>query len=142
MYATLLLLHSWLRWLVILTGIWAVASAATAHPGRPHRASLFFTVSLDIQFLLGVLLYVVLSPVTRAALTDLPAAMANSGMRFWTVEHPTLMILAVVFAHVGRAAARTRRAMLAWYGLALAAILAATPWPFLSNARPLLRWWW
>jgi hypothetical protein len=29
---------------------------------------------------------------------------------------------------------------LLWYGLALLAILVATPWPFLAHGRPWARW--
>jgi hypothetical protein len=29
----------------------------------------------------------------------------------------------------------------AWFGVALAIMIAATPWPFLSYGRPLLSWW-
>jgi hypothetical protein len=128
MYPTVLLFHSWLRWLVILFAVWTVADAAR---GRARgRAGLFFTVALDVQLLLGVLLYVALSAVTQAALADMAGAMRNPTWRFWSVEHP---------GHVGRVAARRGRTALAWFVLALLAILAATPWPFLSHGRPLFR---
>jgi hypothetical protein len=142
MYPTVLLIHSWLRWLVIVFGVWAVVDAGR---GRSRgRASLFFTIGLDVQLLLGVLLYFALSPITHAALADMAAAMRNSVWRFWAVEHPSLMILAVVFGHVGRMAggrarAGVSRAALVWFALALLAIAAATPWPFLGHGRPLFR---
>lgn len=144
MYPIVLTVHSWVRWLVILLGLWAVATAAR-RSGGGGRAGLFFTIGLDVQLAIGVLLYVALSPITQAALTDMAAAMRNSTWRFWTVEHPALMILAVVFGHlariVGRRAGRaTGRAPLVWYALALLAILAATPWPFLAHGRPWARW--
>jgi len=153
MYPTILSLHSWLRWLVIVIGVWAVLEAAR---GRAEgRAAKVFTIGLDVQLLLGVLLYVALSPVTQSALADMAGAMRNSVWRFWAVEHPALMTLGVVFAHVGRVVARrarpggpasgrsgtgvSGRGPLIWYALALVAILAATPWPFLSHGRPLFR---
>jgi hypothetical protein len=152
MYPTVLAIHSWLRWLVIVLGIWAAFEAAR---GRAEGgAAKSFTIGLDVQLLLGVLLYVALSPVTQAALADMAGAMRNSAWRFWAVEHPALMVLAVVFGHVGRVAARRNRVggasgpsnargsgrgPLIWYALALLAILAATPWPFLSHGRPLFR---
>ena len=143
MYPTILTLHSWLRWLVILAGLWAVASAAARRAGDRDRAGRVFTGGLDLQFVLGVLLFVALSPITRAALGDMGGAMKNRVWRFWTVEHPALMILALVFAHVGRMVSRrsgTGKGPLLWYALALLAVLAATPWPFLAHGRPLLRW--
>jgi hypothetical protein len=143
MYPTILTLHSWLRWLVIGAGLWAVASAASRRAGDRDRAGLVFTVSLDLQLVLGVILFVALSPITQAALADMAGAMKNRAWRFWTVEHPALMILALVFAHVGRIVGRrggAGRGRLLWYTLALLALLATIPWPFLAHGRPLFRW--
>jgi hypothetical protein len=72
-------------------------------------------------------------------------AMRNPVWRFWAVEHPALMILAVVFGHAGRIAGRrrpkaaARRAPLVWLALGLLVIAAATPWPFLGHGRPWVR---
>lgn len=146
MYPTILVLHSWVRWLVILAGLWAVASAASgrASLGR-GRVGPIFAHGLGIQFVLGVLLYV-FSPITRAAIGDMSGAMGNRGLRFWAVEHPMLMVLAVVFAHVGlnvsrrkSAANEASRLPFLWYALAMVAVLAAIPWPFMGQARPLFR---
>ena len=102
-------------------------------------------VGLDLQLLLGLALYVGLSPITRTALQDFGAAMQTGASRFWAVEHPALMLLAVVLAHVGRSATRYAgsdragaRARL-WFGLSLLALLLATPWPFMPNGRPWFR---
>jgi hypothetical protein len=66
--------------------------------------------------------------------------------RFWAVEHGTLMIVAVVFAHLGRILARKARTpgakrtrMLVCFVIATLAMLAATPWPGMTAGRPLLR---
>jgi hypothetical protein len=146
MYPTVLIAHSWIRWAVIILGLWTVVAAARLHPAA-NRASLLFTISLDVQLLLGIALYAVLSPITLAAMTDMASAMRIPAMRFWAVEHATLMILALVFAHVGRVVARVKarsgmggsRAPLFWYATALLALLAAIPWPFLSYGRALIR---
>jgi hypothetical protein len=147
MYAIALSLHNILRWLVLVAAVVAVARAvmgwlgrqpwtpASAGPGR------VFTIAMDVQFLLGILLYGMLSPVTRRAFADFGAAMADPELRFFAVEHAAMMVLALVFAHVGKVVApkgaddvaRYRRAAL-WYGLSLVLILAAMPW-----ARPLFR---
>lgn len=150
MYDIVLTLHSLLRWIVILFGLWAVVTAAAAASRRSWtpgeaRPGLLFTTGLDLQLLLGLVLYVGLSPITRAALQDFGAAMQTGALRFWAVEHPALMVLAVVLAHVGRSATRYAgsdragsRARL-WFGLALVALLLATPWPFMPNGRPWFR---
>ena len=147
MYDIALSLHNILRWLVLAAALYAVARAfmgwlgrqpwtpASAGPGR------VFTIAMDVQFLLGILLYGMLSPVTRRAFADFGAAMRDRDLRFFAVEHALMMVLALVFAHVGKAlaakgaddVARYRRAAL-WYGLSLVLIVLAMPW-----ARPMLR---
>ena len=150
MYDIVLTLHSLLRSVVILFGLWAVAMAAAAASRRSWtpgeaRPGLLFTIALDVQLLLGVLLYFVMSPITRTAIEDFGAAMRTGGLRFWAVEHPALMLVAVVLAHVGRSATRYAgsdragaRARL-WFGLAVVALVLATPWPFMPNGRPWFR---
>ena len=147
-----LTLHSWLRWLVLLTGFLAFGRAAAGASGRKpwkpsdDRAGFWFVMALDVQFLLGLILYAFLSPITRAAFGDFGAAMKNSGLRFWAVEHVFGMLIGVALAHVGRVRARKtdslrrHRVTAIFFGLALAAILASIPWPGTPNGRPLLRW--
>jgi peptidoglycan/LPS O-acetylase OafA/YrhL len=97
--------------------------------------------------LLGLLLYFWLSPITTAALHDFGGAMANSGMRFWAVEHLVGMILGIALAHIGRGRlkrmtddAKRHRTIAISFTLALLIILASIPWPGSPNGRPLLRW--
>ena len=66
-------------------------------------------IALDVQMLLGLLLYGVLSPYTAAAMKDFGAAMRDPVLRFWAVEHLTMMLSAVVLVHVGRVLARKDR---------------------------------
>lgn len=150
MYTTVLLIHSWLRWAVIIIGLVAVFRSAGG--GRrswttgDEAASRWFIVSLDVQFLLGVILYFALSPITPLAFEDFGAAMRTPGIRFWAVEHVFGMVVGLALAHIGRARIRKapddrrrhRRAVI-FYTLALVAILAAIPWPGMPNARPLFR---
>ena len=61
MYASVLFLHSWLRWLVILFALIALGRAIAGASGRrpwlpaDDRAAKLFTRSLDLQVLLGLL---------------------------------------------------------------------------------------
>ena len=70
MYGIVLLLHSLLRWLVLIAGLLAAARGISGWRSRrpwtlpDERAGLWFTMTLDLQFLLGLLLYGVLSPIT------------------------------------------------------------------------------
>ena len=102
--------------------------------------------ALDLQMLIGLLLYFALSPVTTEAMKNMSAAMQNPMLRFWAVEHLTAMLGAIVLAHVGRALARkgrtpesVRRRLLIFFGLAVILMLVGIPWPGFPNERPLFR---
>ena len=151
MYSAALVVHSWLRWIVLALAVAASVRSLAGHFGRrpwtagDERLSLFLTIALDLQLLVGLSLYLFLSPFTTLAFNDFGAAMRDREMRFWAVEHLTLMLAAIVLVHVGRVVARrvdparrhTRHAI--FVVLATLAMLAATPWPGTANARPLFR---
>lgn len=151
-YAAVLFIHSWLRWIVVLTGLAAVLRAVVgAAGGKPwtatdDRAGFWFSIALDVQFLLGLILYIFLSPFTHAAFRDFAGAMKNSAQRFWAVEHIVGMFIAIALVHIGRARLRKtdplRRHKVAagFFVLALVVILASIPWPGMPYGRPLLRW--
>ena len=92
MYPFLLTLHSLLRWVVVILGVIAVVRGFMGWRGnRPwtqtdNRVGLGFVTSLDVQLLIGFLLYVVFSPMTTAALRDFGGAMGNSVLRFYAVS--------------------------------------------------------
>jgi hypothetical protein len=151
MYTLVLLIHSWLRYVALAAGIAATVTplvdrSETLHEGRADRWGLVLMIVLDVQMLLGLLLYLALSPVTRAAMDDFGAAMKNPAVRFFAVEHVTLMLAAVILAHLGRVLARKaktpdakRMRMLMCAGLATLAMLLAIPWPWMAGGRPLFR---
>lgn len=153
MYSAALTFHSLLRWVVLLAGLLAVARACAGWAGtRPwtaadNRAGIWFTAALDLQLLAGLLLYLVLSPLTQAALENVAATMGNASLRFWSVEHPFGMVIALVLAHVGRVRIRKattdasrHRVAAILFAIAMVVILLLSPWPGTSNARPLLPW--
>jgi hypothetical protein len=153
MYPAILLVHSWLRWAVLLLAVLAIVRAISGAMGRrpwqpaDERAGKFFVIALDIQMLLGLVLYFLLSPITRAALSDFGGAMQNPGTRFWAVEHVFGMVVAIVLAHRGQSRVRQlsepirkHRVAAVFFTLALVAILASIPWPGTPNGRVLFRW--
>ncbi len=143
MYAFFVAFHNITRWLVLILGVWAIYRAVSGWFGQKEwqaadrKAGLFFTISIDIQLLLGFLLYFVYSEWGLKAIISKGMAfvMGQSEYRFFAVEHLTFMILAVVLAHVGNALtkkvteshAKFKRAAL-WFGLTLVVILAGIPW--------------
>jgi hypothetical protein len=153
MYSATLLVHSLLRWVVLGAGLAAAGRGIAGWSGRPWtaadaRAGLIFIIAVDIQLLIGLLLYVVLSPNVGLAIQNPAAAMRDPMLRFFFVEHMVGMLIAVVLAHVGRArskgASRTdasrHRSAAIFFGLALLIMLASIPWPFMPAGRPLFPW--
>jgi uncharacterized Tic20 family protein len=153
-YGLVLAIHSTLRWVVLGAGLLAAAAAWASRFGSKSwtdttaGAGRAFAVAMDLQLVVGLLLYVVLSPTVAGRLGDLSGAMGDAQHRFWMVEHPAAMIVALVLAHIG--VAKSRRAVRAgdgpgpsaWYfTLAFLLVVAVLPWPFLEYGRPLLPSW-
>jgi hypothetical protein len=147
MYSLILLLHSWIRWAALVAGVGATAAAlGDIRTGRADRWGFAFRIALDVQMLLGLLLYFFISPNMAEIRNHFGEAMQSASLRFWAVEHVTLMIVAVALVHVGGVLARKaatpeakRTRMIVCFGLATLAMLAAIPWPGLSYGRPLFR---
>lgn len=112
MYAFVLAVHNILRWIVLFLLILALVRAYWGWFGKREwtstdgRIGTFYSVALDIQLLLGLILYFGLSPITRIAFSDFGAALANTGLRFFVFEHVLMMVLAVIFAHLGLTTAK------------------------------------
>ncbi len=151
MYTFFLALHNLLRWLVVIAAVLVLVRAVRGLRGgrawssTDERAGQLYLISMDLQLLIGLVLFFVLSPLTRTALTDIAAAMSNDSTRFFVAEHFPYMLIAVILAHIGRA--RVRRATedrvrfrqtLIWLGLSFLLVLIAIPWPFFSYGRSLL----
>lgn len=148
MYTVVLILHGLLRWSALIAGVGATFAALTSQGDNPRldRWGLALMVALDLQMLVGLILYLALSPFTKEAMNDFGAAMANPALRFFAVEHAAMMIAAVVLAHVGRVLARKARTpaakrtrLLVCFGLSTVLMIVGTPWPGTANGRPLFR---
>jgi hypothetical protein len=142
MHDLVLILHSWVRWIAIVSGVLATITVLGSQAdARGNRWALIFTIALDIQFLFGVVLLM-----TSNVFADFGATMKDPIARFYTVEHETIMIVAIALAHMGRvfarkaltpASARTRS--LIFFGLSTLLLLVGTPWPGMRDNRPLFR---
>lgn len=141
LYSITLTLHSILRWLIVLSALLAIVRAINGLAFKrgwtqmDNKVGFWFTMFLDIQVLLGIILYFFLSPITKIALQDFGGIMSNASIRFIAVEHLFLMVVAVIIAHIGRSFIRKasteagkHRRTLIWFGLAILLILAAIPW--------------
>lgn len=141
-------LHNLMRWLILLAA--ALALVVNYHGWLMKRpwtatartAGLLFSTLLHVQVLVAIVLYAT-SPLTQTAWADIGLAMSNRDQRFFSIEHPTQMLLAIVIATLG--SVRSRRAgsdvakfkqAALYYSVSVLLILTAIPWPFTSHQRP------
>lgn len=141
MYTGFLHLHDTLRWLIILVALVTLLKYFIGWFSKKNwRKSdnilgIIFTSIMDLQFLVGLVLYFYLSPITKTAFQNFGAAMKNSDLRFYAVEHIFMMVIALVLVHIGRS--KSKKALgsrekfgvaMIFFGIAYIIILAAIPW--------------
>lgn len=109
MYYTLLFIHSWLRWVVLILAIIVIVRSFSGWFGKKaftkadNKNAIFFVSSMHLQLLIGLILYFVYSEVGyKAFQSGMSAVMSNKSLRYWAVEHISTMIIAVVLVQIGR----------------------------------------
>ena len=140
----LLVLHNLNRWIVVILIAVALVRAYSGWLQKKvwanwdRRVSLWTTITLDVQLLLGLILYV---GDWLPLWSDAGAVMSTPLLRLFALEHPFYAILAVAAAHAGSSGARRtsdapaqHRFLALAFTLAALFILVGMPW-----SRPLLR---
>lgn len=135
MYTGLKHLHSGLRYVVLLLLILAIISAISGLAGKKpytegnRKLNLFTLISGHIQLLVGLALYAMSSMVT---FSDMSTVMKTANLRYWTVEHISMMVLAIILITVGHSkskkavdASAKHKSIAVFYTIALVIILAA-----------------
>lgn len=141
MYTGFLHLHDGLRWLLLLAFLMTLIKYISGWLGNhswkkvDHTLGIVLTALADLQLLTGLVLYFFLSPVTKIAFSDFGGAMKNPDLRFYAVEHLTMMLIAIILVHVGRA--KSKKAVFdqskfklgaIFFLIALVVVLAGIPW--------------
>ena len=146
-------LHNFLRWIILLLLVLSIVKAYTGWQSKKvfsngdRKTWLFTLIASHITLLIG--LYQWLWGRYGLLTTSLPegtSVMKDKFFRFYWVEHPTTMILAIVLVTLGYGQAKKPVADAAKYKkafwfffLALVLILAGIPWPFREIiGRPLI----
>lgn len=138
MYTGLLHAHSGLRWIVLVLIVWALFKAISGWSGQKdyqksdRLSALLALIFTHIQLLIGFVLYFISPKVSFEA-----GVMESSVLRFYTVEHITMMIIAIALITFGFSTAKRLEAPLAkhkrvaiTYGIGLLIMIASIPWPF------------
>ncbi|WP_134089593.1 cytochrome B [Olivibacter sp. XZL3] len=135
MYTGLKHFHSGLRYVVLLLLILAIISAISGLTGRKsytegnRKLNLFTLISAHIQLLVGLALYTMSSMVS---FNDMSTVMKTANLRYWTVEHISMMVIAIVLITVGHSKSKKaiessakHKAIVVFYTIALVVILIA-----------------
>lgn len=143
----LLVLHNAMRWVVVILAIYALVRMYMGIFGKRDftegdRKSLsWFAISMDIQLVLGLVLYFWKGYLN--VFQNMANAMGQAAVRFFAVEHITLMIVAVILAHLAVIFSKRAQASAgkfkrgAIYGtLAVLALFFAIPWPWMAQYGP------
>ena len=96
---------------------------------------LISTIVLHVQLLIGIILYLS-SPILEKGIQDFAAVMKNSSQRFFLLEHPLGMILAIILVTIGRSKSqkstirskRKYRIIFLLYLIAFIVMAASVPW--------------
>jgi len=131
-------LHSINRWLVLIFIVLAIISAFQGWFGKKtytegdRKKSLFALIFTHVQFILGLILYFI-SPYVKHE----SGVMKDALLRFYTVEHFSMMLIAIILITMGYAIAKRKtvdvskfKTTAIYYTIALLLMLAAIPWPF------------
>lgn len=147
----MVIVHNLFRWIVLILAILTVIksfsgmSSKKAFTPADKKTPLFFMISMDIQLLLGLLVFFTGTAAFKNIQNNgMGNVMKDSVGRFFTVEHTSLMLVAIIFAHLAFAATKKSIADTAKFKrififslLSLLTMLAAIPWPFYGTiGRP------
>ncbi|MEO8720855.1 MAG: hypothetical protein ABI297_05775 [Ginsengibacter sp.] len=149
---TLRILHNLIRWLILIFAFWTVIRAISGLASKrsytvtDSRSNFFFMLGMDLQLLIGMILYFTLG--WFESLKHIGESMKDPMLRFFTIEHSVMMIIAWILVHAGRISVKKAttspekfKKSLLFFGIALLLILFAIPWPFREAiTRPWFRW--
>lgn len=140
MYDSLSHLHSGTRWIILILLVYTIVSSySNWKSGKVYRAkdkmaALFTFIFSHLQLTVGLILYFWDK---KNVVQFSGGMMKNSTLRFYTMEHFLMMIVAVAIITFGYSRAKKtegdsakHRKIFIWYTVALILILAAIPWPF------------
>lgn len=142
LYLLLLFVHSWLRWLILLLVLWLIVRSwrgwqlGLSFQKSDNSWQAAFIGMMHIQLLLGLVLYLVFSPFGMDAFRQgASTVMKTAGLRYWAVEHLSVMLLAVILAQIGRTRSKRARShkqkfkyAFIFFLLSLLLMLSRIPW--------------
>ncbi|RYY61013.1 MAG: hypothetical protein EOO05_07885 [Chitinophagaceae bacterium] len=147
----LLHIHSVLRWVIFFLLIVSIVKAYSGWMNKKvfgpsdRKVWLFTLIFSHLTFLVGLyLLFLGRFGVLNTTLPEGTSVMKDKFFRFWWVEHPFMMLIAILLVTLGYGMAKkpvpdsTKFKKAFWFFLiAFILVIAAIPWPFRDVvARP------
>jgi len=120
--------------LALITTVWALVGWIKDLPCPRSflRLSWVFIHFLYIQLLTGIALYFFLKPEAVANDLSMEEALQQNSLRFWAIEHVSLMLFALIISQVGRliikqisSDRRKYRAATMYYGISLLVVMSS-----------------
>jgi hypothetical protein len=152
MYSFLIVAHSLFRWLVLISLLFAIYRAyvgwVTKKAFTPLENSIrnFASTIANIQFLIGLWLYFK-SPIVDYFWGNVSVAIHERDIRFFGIEHITMMFIAVSIINTGSGLVKRRptdkskfKTIAIWFSVGLTIIFLSIPWRFSPfTSRPYFR---
>ena len=152
MYHFLIVTHSLFRWLVLISLLFAIYRAyfgwLTKRVFTPLENSIqnFALTITNIQFLIGLWLYFK-SPIVDYFWDNFKVAVHERDIRFFGMEHITMMFIAVAIINTGSSLLKRRttdnskfKTIAIWFSVGLIIIFLSIPWQFSPfTSRPYFR---
>lgn len=133
-------IHSYWAYLVVALLLVAVINAIMASSKKREftdkdlRIGLFTLIVSHIQLLIGLGWYF-MSPYYKALKADAGTVMGESSSRLLAIEHPIMMVLAIVLITIGWSKHKKKtedaakfKTFMIFYGIALLLVLSRIPW--------------
>lgn len=134
-------LHSLWAYLVVIMIIITVGNALIslvrkrAFTAKDLRIPLFALIATHLQILIGLVLFFISPMIRWFSSGDKGMIMKDSTLRLYNVEHPLIMIIAVILITIGFSRHKKKvssaskfKIILVFYGIALLLILSRIPW--------------
>ena len=135
------ILHSYWAYLAVLLLVLAFVNAIIGltknknFTDKDLRISLFTLIVIHIQLILGFVVYYVSPYYDSMREMGMGATMKDAGVRLFVVEHPLMMILAIILITIGFSKHKKQttdqgkfKTITIFYGLGLLFVLSRIPW--------------
>ncbi|WP_081210324.1 hypothetical protein [Salegentibacter sediminis] len=141
MYPTIQFIHSYWAYLVLIVLFVASVNSIIGYASNKEygatnfRLALFSLITSHIQLLIGLVLYFVAPYFNAFSEVGMGGVMKDSTLRLYNVEHPLIMIIAIVLITVGYSKHKKKltsqpkfKILAIFYTIALILMLSRIPW--------------